>query len=147
MARWLRPGEGEGQLVKKGLQIGFAADIGGLGVGVVPHRAQRQRQPQKLLEDQPPAGNLGALPVGGQVDVAQGKLQVAEVILLPDKVGDGVVQLLAQQLQRLCDVGADHLGGKPLGQRVDRNQGVGQVGGIDGGEAISRRVRVPPERP
>ena len=126
-------GQLKGQLLQKGGQIGFGADKAGAGAGVTAHRMQREGEHQQLLEYQTIAGKLGALPVGGKMDVLQSKVQVAQLILLTEKGGQRVGDFPVRHLQRLRDIGRNHLGGKSLCQRVDRNQPACLLNRVDGG--------------
>ena len=128
----LGAGERKRNLLQKRSDVGVFAQKGGLGIAVGAHRMQRKRQHQQLLKDKPAAGDFGALAVGGQMDIFERKVQVAQLVLPAQKSRQRVRQIFVEQTQRLLDILGDHLGGKSLCQRIDRQKRGGQVGGIDG---------------
>ena len=115
----LRPGEGKGQQLLKAAGVLVGDGVGVFRPSPFFDAHEPQLQQQKLLEDQPPPGGFQPLRRLGEVDVLQGKAQVAQLVLLPQPVGEGVVHRLRQQLQGVLHGRGDHPGGEPLGGGVD----------------------------
>lgn len=94
-----------------------------------------QAQQEKFLKDQPPPGQLQRMAVGGKVDVFVGVPHPAEAVFLQHPLRQHVLQMIPPFLQGLAHIGADHLVGQPLGERVHRADGafpvwVQHLGGV-----------------
>ena len=112
---------------------------GGISGGA--HRRKRQRKGEQLLKDQPPPGDEHIMAAGREVDVLDGVLQVAELILRLDVGGNGLLQCLQQAGERQA-----HLVGQKAGVDsgclgIDRDQ----LPGLGQGED-QRRVHLPAQQ-
>ena len=117
----LGAGEPEGQQVLKFLWEAVGQGVGVSGAPPLFDGHEPQLQHQELLEDQPAPGDVQVPGGPGEVDVLQGVAQVAQLVLLPDGLGEGVVDGLGQQLQGRPYGGGDHPGGEPGGGGVHRH--------------------------
>ena len=119
----LGPRQLEGQQAAEALGELLGDGVEVVGFPPAFYAQQPQLQHQEFLKGQPEPGGGNLLLRLGEVDGLQGVAQGAQVVLLPQRVGQGVVELLGEHGQGVFHRRPNLPGGEPRRGRVHRLDG------------------------